>query len=192
MLSLQVLWSTHRDPYGRRELLDTLDFPKLRPAPDYSLERAETGTNNHEAIAGAGAAVKFLAALAPAGDRRKMLHTVFSELHRRHAFLTTQMWEGLSSIPGVQVYGPPTGVPRTPTIGFTDDGFTSTHVAQLLAEMALFVSNGNFYVQTTVERLQVDGLVRAGCARYTTSDEVVRLLDGVREIAATYQSSPHR
>ncbi len=50
--------------YGRHDLLDALDFPKLAPAPDSAPERAETGTQNHEGIAGAGAAIDFLASLA--------------------------------------------------------------------------------------------------------------------------------
>ena len=49
--------------YGRHELLASLDFPKLLPAPDTPPERAETGTQNHEGIAGAAAAVDFLASL---------------------------------------------------------------------------------------------------------------------------------
>jgi selenocysteine lyase/cysteine desulfurase len=38
---------------------------------------------------------------------------------------------------------------------------------------------------TVVERLGLgaEGLVRAGCACYTTADEVTRLVDSVREIA---------
>src|SRR5437667_7512036 len=42
---------------GRHELLSSLDFPKLIPAPDSAPERAETGTQNHEGIAGSAAAV---------------------------------------------------------------------------------------------------------------------------------------
>jgi len=59
--------------YGRRDLLDSLDFPKLIPAPDAAPERAETGTQNHEGIAGAAAAVDFLASLAPAPDTARTL-----------------------------------------------------------------------------------------------------------------------
>ena len=51
--------------YGKDDLLESLDFPKLIPAPDTAPERAETGTQNHEGIVGAAAAVDFLASLAP-------------------------------------------------------------------------------------------------------------------------------
>ena len=74
---------------------------------------------------------------------------------------------------------------RTPTVGFTVAGVLSAEVARRLADDAVFVSNGDFYATTVVERLGLgdDGLVRAGCACYTTEEEVERLIDGVRVIA---------
>ena len=66
--------------YGRHELLASIDFPKLLPSPDTPPERAETGTQNHEGIAGAAAAVDFLASLAPGTTRRARLHAAFEQL----------------------------------------------------------------------------------------------------------------
>lgn len=168
--------------YGRRELLERLDFPKLRPAPNYSPERAETGTNNHEGIAGAAAAVDFLASLSPFGSRRERLQTVSAELHRRQSALTEQLWTGLATIPGVTLYGPSPQSRRTPTISFSVTGLSTTEVARQLAEQAIFVSDGNFYALTTIERLGIEGTVRAGCACYTTSDEIARLIEAVRSV----------
>ncbi len=170
--------------YGRKELLESLDAPKLRPAPDYAPDRLETGTQNHEGIAGAAAAVDYIASLAKEGSRRERLVTVFDELHRRQDELFKLMWEGISKIPGVTVYGPPPESPRTSTVSLNVADYTSSEVAKRLAERGLFLSDGDFYAQTVVERLGVEGLVRAGLACYTTPDEVERLIDGVRTIAA--------
>jgi cysteine desulfurase family protein (TIGR01976 family) len=169
--------------YGRKELFEEIDFPKIRPAPDYSPERLETGTQNHEGIAGAAAAVDFLASLAKNGSRRERLAASFTELHNRQHEMVQCLWNGLNEINGVRVYGPPPSSPRTSTISFTVEGLTSDAVARKLAEKALFLSDGDFYALTVVERLGVGGLVRAGCACYTTMEEVERLLDGVRSIA---------
>jgi cysteine desulfurase family protein (TIGR01976 family) len=174
-----VLW-------GRRDLLDALDFPKLIPAPDEAPERIETGTQNHEGMLGAAAAVDFLAALAPDGpSRRARLQTAFAELHARSASLVQQLWAGLAEVDGVTLYGPTPDVARTPTVGFTVRGVTSTDVARGLTERGLFLSHGDFYAATIIERLGLgaEGLVRAGCACYTSGDEIARLIDGVREIA---------
>lgn len=171
--------------FCRRELLDSLPFPKLLPAPDYAPEVAETGTQNHEGIAGAAAAVDFLASLAEGDTRRERLRSSFDALHARGALLTRKMWDGLSSVEGVTLYGPQADEPRTPTVAFTVRGVTSTDVARHLAARGLFLSHGDFYAATVVERLELgeEGLVRAGCACYTNEGEVERLVEGVREIA---------
>ncbi len=170
--------------YGRRELLEKADFHKLKPAPDYAPERMETGTNNHEGIAGAGATVDFLASLAGTeGTRRERLETVFTEFHLRQHELTHMLWNGLASIPKVRLYGPSPDFPRTSTVSFTVNGMTSTEVASNLAEKAIFASDGDFYAQTVVEKLGVEGLVRIGFACYTTVDEVDRLVEQLRDIA---------
>ena len=171
--------------YARRDLLGAIDFPKLAPAPNTVPERVETGTQNHEGIAGVAAAVDFLASLAPQGSRRERLQSVFAELHARSLFFVRRLWSGLREIDGVTTYGPPPEEPRTPTIAFTVAGIPAREVARRLAERAVFVSDGDFYASTVVERLGLapHGLVRAGCACYTSEEEVERLIDGVGEIA---------
>lgn len=171
--------------YGRRELLQAIDFPRLSPAPDYAPENAETGTLNHEGIVGSAAAVDFLASLACLrGTRRERLAAAFAGLHARGAQLVAALWEGLSSNEGVRLYGPPPGAARTPTVAFTIAGLSSDEVARRLAACGVFVSHGDFYAATVIERLGLapDGLVRAGCAVYTTEEEVARLVEGVRSI----------
>lgn len=171
--------------YGRRDRIEALDLPRLIPAPDNCPERLETGTQNHEGIIGAAAAVDFLAGLGSGPSRRARLASAFSELHRRGGTLLARLWEGLSAEPRVRLYGPPPSAPRTPTLGFTVAGLSSEAVARRLAERGLFLSHGDFYAATVVERLGVaqEGLVRAGCACYSTMDEVDRLLAGVRALA---------
>jgi cysteine desulfurase family protein (TIGR01976 family) len=172
--------------YGRRERLEALDAPKLAPAPDTAPERMETGTLNHEGIAGAGAAVEFLSALATGGSRRERLERVFAVLHARGQDLVERLWQGLGDIHGVTRYGPPPGRPRTPTVSFTVAGRSSDEVAMALASEGVFASNGDFYATTVVERLGLSnrGLVRAGCACYTTAGEIDRLLAAVARLRA--------
>jgi cysteine desulfurase family protein (TIGR01976 family) len=171
--------------YGRLPLFQTLELPKLQPAPDQAPDRWETGTGNHEGMVGAAAAVDFMASLSEGPDRRTRLVTTFTELHRRGQRLVEKLWNGLASIGGVRLYGPAAHLPRTPTIAFTVEGKTTDEVAERLVESGLFLSNGDFYAATVIERLDraPDGVVRAGCACYTTEDEVLRLIDGVRWVA---------
>ena len=169
--------------YGRRELLDEIDFPKVRPAPDSAPERIETGTLNHEGIVGAAAAVDFIASLGRGSTRRERLSDAFSLIHERDIRLTEQLWNGLSQIDGVKIYGPKPHVPRTSLVSCTVGDHKSRDVAGFLSDRGLFLSHGNFYAATVVERLGLagQGLLRAGCSVYTTADDVQRLVDGVRE-----------
>jgi len=173
--------------YGKQDLLQELDFPRLRPAHQDAPERAETGTLNHEGIVGARAAVEFFESLASGGDsRRSRLANAFDALHERGSELLRSLWNGLGQIGRVRLYGPEPGLPRTPTIAFTVDGYDSRAVATALAETGLFLSHGDFYALSVIERLGLadQGLVRAGCAAYTTLEEVERLIDGVRSLAS--------
>jgi cysteine desulfurase family protein (TIGR01976 family) len=173
--------------FAKRALYEQIDFPKLVPAPDYAPENAETGTQNHEGMVGAGAAVEFLASLGGQTDRRESLCSVFHEVHERNARLFSRLWSGLSSMPRVTLYGPPPDALRTPTLSFTIEGCTSTEAARRLAEKGLFLSHGDFYAYTIVQRLglEPEGLIRAGCACHTTEEEIDRLIDGVNEISTT-------
>jgi cysteine desulfurase family protein (TIGR01976 family) len=172
--------------YARADAMAALDVPKLDPAPDEIPDRVETGTQNHEGIVGSGAAIAFLASLSLGTSRRERLVRTMAGLHARGEALVAQLWKGLASIQGVQCFGPPPGRPRTPTVSFVVEGVSSKAVAVALAERGIFASNGNFYATDVVERLGHgrDGLVRAGCACYTTEEEIERLLEGVRGIVA--------
>ena len=171
--------------FGKRDLLNALDIPRLDPAPNADGERLETGTANHEGIVGAGASVDFLASIGDGATRRERLVSSFGVLHERAHALFTRLWNGLGSMPGVTRYGPPPTRPRTPTAAFTVRGHDSTAVARALAEHGVFVSHGDFYATTIVAQMGHgdDGFVRAGCACYTNESEVDRLLAGVATLA---------
>ena len=171
--------------YGREDLVASLDVPKLVPAPDAPPEKLETGTQSHESMAGAAAAVDFLASLANGPTRRARLERAYAGFHARKRELFARLWNGLGAIRGVTRYGTPPEAVRTPTAAFTVKGVDSERVVRHLAERGVFASHGDFYASTIVEKLGLaeEGLVRAGCAIYTTPDESDRLLEGVAAVA---------
>jgi selenocysteine lyase/cysteine desulfurase len=172
--------------FARNELLRTIDFPKLRPAPDNAPDRAETGTQSHESIVGAAAAVDFIASLGAGATRREKLENAFARMHERDIELTRELWNGLAEIPGVRLYGPKYDALRTSLVSFTVSDVPSEEVSRYLAERGMFVSHGNFYAATVAEKLGVadQGLVRIGCSIYTTLEEVRRLVEGVKEFVS--------
>jgi selenocysteine lyase/cysteine desulfurase len=137
-------------------------------------------------MVGAAAAVDFLAGVAShGGPARERLASSFNWLHARGEALFQQLREGLSRIDGVTLFGPPAGSLRTPTQSFTLRGMSTNDIARALAKRGLFVSNGDFYAMTVVERIgqAADGVVRVGCSCYTSEEEIDRLLDAVRELS---------
>ena len=170
--------------FGKKERIEALDVPRLDPAHNNSPDRLETGTMNHEGMAGAAAAVDFFASLSSGATRRKRLETAFAGLHARSQELVERLWGGLSALRGVTMYGPTPDQPRTPTVSFTMRGRNSREIAEHLATRALFVSHGDFYAATIVELLghAADGLLRVGCACYTSAEEVERLIAAVAEL----------
>ncbi len=177
--------------YGRAELLARVEVAKLAPAPETAPERMETGTQNHEGIAGAAAAVEFLASLGEGAGRRERVQSAVGELHQRGQALIERLIAGLAGIEGVRIYGPPATAARTPTVAFTVGDLPADDVADALADEAVFVSTGDFYATTVVQRFGLEqrgGLVRAGCAAYTTAEEVDRLVDGVARVARRRRS----
>jgi cysteine desulfurase family protein (TIGR01976 family) len=174
-----VLW-------GRRDLLERMDAPRLEPAPQTAPERLETGTQNQEGIVGAAAAVRWLASLTPGGDdTRQRLAAAYDEVHRRSATLFSRLWDGLGAIGGVRRYGPPPTAKRTATVSFTVANVDSERVAIALARAGCFVSHGDFYASTVARRLGLatEGLVRIGASSYTTAGEIDRVVAAVARVA---------
>jgi len=179
--------------WGRRELLERLEPYKVPPASNEAPERWETGTQNHEAIAGIGAAIDWIAGIADGygtsggdGGRRDALRRSYEAMHAHESALFQQLEDGLRAIAGVRFFGVARGQPRTPTCAFVVDGSTPDEVARRLGEEGVFVWNGDFYATTVCEALGVSdcgGLIRAGIAPYSTDDDVRRLVDGVARIA---------
>lgn len=185
--------------WGRKALIEELDVPRLDPAPSESPEKLETGTQSHESMVGAAAAVDFLAWIGGANEpsrargtsddgaptSRAALQRAYTALHERATALLASLWSGLEGIPGVTMYGPRPDTPRTPTVAFTLRGLTTDQVAEQLSDRGLYVSNGDFYAQTVMERLGLlpQGVVRVGCSCYTTAGEVDALVKAVARLA---------
>jgi len=186
--------------YGRYDLLDRLRAYKVRPADNRPPYKFETGTQNHEGLAGVTAAINYLAGIgeefgAPfASDfprfagRRRHLKTAMAAIRAYERPLAARLIAGLMEIPGVTLYGitdPDRFDQRAPTVSFTLNGYSPRQVAERLGQAGIFVWDGNYYALAVTQRLGVEesgGMVRVGIAHYNTMDEVKRLLKAVQEM----------
>jgi cysteine desulfurase family protein (TIGR01976 family) len=180
--------------YGKRDHLTRLRPYKVRPAPEAPPGCWETGTQNHEGLAGVAAAVDYLGELGRRAmpgfpTRRAALHAAFDVIRPYEMGLARRLIEGLLDIPGLTFYGirdPARFACRVPTGAIRIAGHPPRELAEFLGERGIFTWDGNYYALNLTERLGVEssgGMLRIGLVHYNTAEEVDRLLDALREIA---------
>ena len=175
--------------YGKREHLERLRAYRVRPAGEELPGKWETGTKNHEGLAGTAAAIDYIAGLgvsyggvASHAPRRDKLAAAWQVVGEYEHLLIDRLITGLKSIPRVRIYGITDRAEwdkRVATVSIRKEGLTPEALATKLAEQNIFVWNGNFYALSISERLGVEqsgGLVRIGLAHYNTIEEVDRCL----------------
>jgi cysteine desulfurase family protein (TIGR01976 family) len=160
----------------RGDLAESLPADRVRPAGERPAgHRFETGTQPHEAIAGAVAAIDYLRSL---GDGS--LELAFERIQEHETRLAERFLAGMPD--GLRLYGIPRAEGRTPTFCFNVPGRAPREVAERLAERDIYVWDGNYYALEPMRALELEGggAVRAGFLHYTTAEEVDRLLEALR------------
>ncbi len=171
--------------WGKREHLERLTPYKVRPASNELPDRWMTGTQNHEGIAGVGAAIAYLAALAEEGTSlRERLVSAYGRMVEHERNLGTRFLEGISTLKGYRLFGQRTMKGRVSTFGITHERLTATQLSKQLAEEGIFTWAGNFYALPLTEALglEPEGMLRIGFLHYNTLDEVDRVIDALRRI----------
>ena len=180
--------------YGKCEHLRRLKPYKVRPASDEIPYRWETGTQNHEGLAGVAAAVDYLADLGRrskpnATTRRGDLLAAYDAIRVYERGLAEELIAGLLSIPGITFYGireTQRFDRRVPTVAIRLAGHTPREMAEFLAARGFYTWDGNYYALNLTERLGVEtsgGMLRIGLVHYNTREEVDRLLSALRQLA---------
>ena len=181
-----VLW-------GRRELLEELEAYKVRPASNSLPDKWMTGTQSHESIAGALAAVEYLAdlgrSMAPGGrlNRRAALANAFAEIGAYEQSLCKRLLSGLAQFPEIKIWGisdPSRLDERLPTVSLTHARKSPAELADLLGRRGIFVWHGNYYALNLTETLglEPEGMLRIGLVHYNTVEEVDRLISVLQEV----------
>jgi len=188
--------------YGKEHLLEELFAYKVRPASNHLPSKFETGTQNHEGIAGVLGAVEYFAwlgktfgaefepELAAQGytgrrlDLKKAMYSLRSyEMEQNQALLAA-----LQSIPGLQIYGitdPGKMDQRVATFSFRMPGYSPRAVAERLNQSGIYVWDGNYYAINVTERLGVEdkgGMVRVGAVHYNTLEEIQKLQEALSQL----------
>src|ERR671920_1362280 len=141
----------------RRDLFERLDAYRLEPAPENIPDKLETGTQNHEGIAGVKGALDFIASLGEGTSQREKLAEAMRTIEEREAPLAETFRTALLEIPGVKLYAAPEEVRKTPTIAFRVEGHAPEEVCERMLEHGFFIAAGDFYASTLAEKLGIMG-----------------------------------
>src|ERR1035438_2374916 len=172
--------------YGKREHLKKPRPYKVRPSSDNIPSRWETGTLNHECIAGIKACVDYWEDLGRHANpavrtRRAAILAAHEAVHKHERKMMETMIQGLLAIPGLKLYGisdPPRFDHRCATFVIRIEGHTPLELATKLGARGFFTWDGNYYALNLTEQLDVErlgGFLRIGLVHYNTMEEVERL-----------------
>jgi cysteine desulfurase family protein (TIGR01976 family) len=177
-------------------VLDGWDPYRVRPAEGYpSPERWETGTQQHEAMAGLVAAVDYLAGIGAStaphepATRREAVVAAFDAIRAHERELAARFLQGIAGIDGVRLYGigdPDRLDERTPTFAIRVGDRHPRETAKALAERGIYVWDGHYYAIELYDALGLldgGGAVRIGFCHYHGVDEVDRVLEALDDLA---------
>ena len=186
--------------YGKRELLEKLFAYKVRPATNELPGKFETGTQNHEGIAGVLGAIEYFEWIGGEfgneyfeGEenykgRRLELKKAMIAIHAYEYELSRALLSALQAVPGITIFGLSDVQrlgERVATYSFRLKGLHPRKVAEQLAEQGIYVWDGNYYAVNVTERLGLEedgGMVRVGAVHYNTLEEVERLKEALIKI----------
>ncbi len=185
--------------YGKRELLKKLFVYKVRPATNKLPGKFETGTQNHEGIAGVLGAIEYFEwigkefgedkPLLNYSGRRLELKKAMNTIHAHELEISRALLSALQAVHGLTIFGLTDANrldERVATYSFRLKNLHPRKVAEKLAEQNIYVWDGNYYAINVTERLGLEdsgGMVRVGATHYNTLEEVHRLKTALMKIS---------
>lgn len=173
--------------WGRLELLYKLPTFREDFIPDAPPGKIEAGTFIYENVAGMGAAVTYLEALAndlaqeqgsnePA-SRRDSIVRAMTSIRKYEAMLSREMLEVLKAA-GAIVYGvsDPAGLSeRVPTFCFNLPNILPASVTEKMSDRGIGIRDGHMYAPRLMKHLGLSldtGVIRASILHYNTVEEI--------------------
>jgi len=188
--------------YGRADHLHGLFAYKVRPAHDTPPVKFETGTQNHEAIAGLLGTLEYLERLGLrfGKEHAAELETAYQgrTLHLKQAMaairaherdLSRALFRVLRETPAVSLYGLADEnrfEARVPTFSFRLGNVPPRRVAEKLDVEGIYVWDGNYYALEVTRRYGLEesgGMVRVGAVHYNTFHDIERFGKALHKIA---------
>lgn len=172
--------------YSKPGVLDRLPTDRLRTAGQVAPDKIETGTPNHAAFAGVGAAVDFIASFGEGASLRDQIVDAMNQVKTFEKEMVIALKDGLIELEGITIHGlPAEDTGRTPTLAITVDGKDPVEVCKFLNQHNICAWDGHFYALRAVEVMQLlekGGVTRLGISAYTSPDDVQRTIQAFKEL----------
>jgi selenocysteine lyase/cysteine desulfurase len=180
--------------WGRRSVLDTLE-PQghyfNRDLPHYKFNPAGP---LHAEIGALAGIQEYIDAIYDHhfNDKASGFHAraarVFELFAEHETVQANRVLAAIRAIPGARIMGQDraeTGS-RAATIAFTIDGMRCSEAVKRLVAKQIAVRNGHFYALRCLEALGIqdtnDGIIRISLVHYNSSQDVDRLVEGLKEL----------
>jgi cysteine desulfurase/selenocysteine lyase len=158
---------------GGGEMIETVDLTGTTfAAPPH---RFEAGTPMIAEAVGLGAAIDYVSALG------------MQNIQAHEEQLTAYALHALSTVDGLRLVGPATGLDRGATISFTMRGVHPHDVAQILDEQGVAVRAGHHCARPVCVRYGIPATTRASFGVYTTTDEIGALVRGLERVKEMFE-----
>jgi cysteine desulfurase/selenocysteine lyase len=134
----------------------------------------EAGTPPIAQAVGLGAAVDYLSDLG------------MDAVHDHEVALTGYLLDGLASVPGLRIIGPPTTEARGGAVSFVLDGVHPHDVGQLLDESGVAVRVGHHCARPACLRFGIPATTRASLHLYSDTNDVDALVTGLDKVRSFF------
>lgn len=160
-------------PYqGGGEMIGTVSFEKTTYADlPYKFE---AGTPDYIATHGLAKAIDYMEAIG------------MENIERHERELTRYALEQMQTVPGMRIFGPLEADRRDAVISFLVGDIHHLDMGTLLDRLGIAVRTGHHCAEPLMQRLGINGTVRASFALYNTKEEVDSLVNGIKRVAAMF------
>ncbi|MGB4291895.1 MAG: cysteine desulfurase [Bacteroidales bacterium] len=128
----------------------------------------EAGTPNYPGIIGLGRAIDYIRELG------------LEDISNREKRLLDYATEKLSGIDRVKIIG--NAAEKVSVISFVIEGIHQYDAGMILDKLGIAVRTGNHCAQPLIERLGLEGTIRASLCFYNTEEEIDTLAEGIRNV----------
>lgn len=164
-------WLDRLPPYqGGGEMIESVTFE--RTVFEKLPFKFEAGTPDYVATHGLATALKYVSSLG------------MDNIAAHERELTTYCMEQMRTIPGMRLFGDTPN--KDAVVSFLVGDIHHLDIGTLLDRLGIAVRTGHHCAQPLMERLGIQGTVRASFALYNTKDEIDALVSGIRRVSTMF------